>query len=133
MIQINKDSSNDVVVTVSDSITLVNSIYLFEFKNDQDNSLHYFIAGDNSLYPERYNLFVVTETSSSPDPLIGEVSLNLTGFYSYRIFEQLSTTNLDPTLCDNTTPLEVGKVLVLGVGETEYEYTYNPTITVYQG
>lgn len=132
MIQINKASVNIVVVTLTELVTLPSPIFLFEFKNDQDNSLHYFIAADISSYIERYNKFSIEE-KVLPNPLMGEVELSLTGFYSYRIFEQISSTNLDPLLCDNTTPLEVGKVLVIGTSDTEFTHDYNPTIKVYNG
>jgi len=65
--------------------------------------------------------------------LEGEVKLELTGFYKYRIFEQLSTTNLDPTLSDNTTPIEIGKVKVIGESTVKYSHDYNPERTVYNG
>ena len=132
MIQISKNAINIIIVTLTEAVTLSVPVFLFEFKNDQDNTLNYFIAADVSDFTERYNKFLVTE-KTLPDPLDGEVELELTGFYSYRIFEQLSSTNLDPTLCDNTTPLEVGKVLVLGVGEVPAVHDYNPTIKVYNG
>ena len=130
MIQINKASVNTVVLTLTELVTLAVPKFLFEFKNDQDNSLKYFIAADVSSYTDRFNKFLIEE-STTEAPLTGKIELELTGFYSYRVFEQLSSSNLDPTLCDNTTPLETGKVLVIGTSATEYEHTYNPTIVVY--
>jgi hypothetical protein len=130
MIQINKASINTVVLTLTEKVTLPSPKFLFEFKNDQTNELIYFIAADVSSYTDRYNKFLIEETATE-NLLIGKVELSLTGFYSYRVFEQTSTTNLDPALSDNTTPLEYGKVLVIGTSATEYEHTYNPTIVVY--
>lgn len=130
MIQINKASVNTVVLTLTELVTLATPKFLFEFKNDQNNSLKYFIAADVSSYTDRYNKFLIEE-STTETPLTGKIELELTGFYSYKVFEQLSTTNLDPALSDNTTPLEIGKVLVIGTSATEYEHTYSPTIVVY--
>ena len=130
MIQIIKASVNQVAVTLTELSTLVNPYYLFEFQNDQDNTFQYFIGTDLSLFPERFNLFNIEE-KLLPNPLLGEVELELTGFYSYKIFEQLSSTNLNPALCDNLTPLELGKVLVIGTDEIKYTHDYNPDITVY--
>lgn len=132
MIQINKASVNNVVLTLTEAATLTNPKFLFEFKNDQDGKYKYFIAADTSSYPSRYNKFSITE-KANPNALIGEVQMVLTGFWSYRVFEQTSSTNLDPTLCDNTQPLEVGKVLVIGTEPTVVKHSYNPDIVVHNG
>lgn len=130
MIQINKSTVNTVVLTLTELATLASPKFLFEFKSDQNNSPIYFIAADVSSYKERFNKFLIEETATE-NLLIGKVLLSLTGFYSYRVFEQLSTTNLNPSLCDNLKPLETGKALVIGTSAVKYEHTYNPTIVVY--
>lgn len=132
MIQIIKTTINTVALTLTELSNLTAPYYLFEFKNDQDNSLVYLIGTDISLYPNRYNKFLIEE-KSLPNPLNGEVELVLAGFYSYRVFEQLSSTNLNPTLCDNLVPLEIGKVQVFGTSNELETYNYNPTIKVYNG
>jgi hypothetical protein len=51
---------------------------------------------DTSLYKDRYNEFVFTEGTNLP--LVGELILGAGGQYEYFVYEQTSSTNLDPTL-----------------------------------
>tara|TARA_R110000868_G_scaffold73282_1_gene212721 strand:- start:161 stop:424 length:264 start_codon:yes stop_codon:yes gene_type:complete len=51
---------------------------------------------DISLYKDRYNEFVFTEGTALP--LVGELILGAGGQYEYFVYEQTSSTNLDPTL-----------------------------------
>jgi DNA-directed RNA polymerase II subunit RPB1 len=44
---------------------------------------------------ERFDKFLITE-NTTPNLLLGVVSLNKLGFYKYNIYEQESTTNLNP-------------------------------------
>ena len=88
--------ANTVALTLTEKTTLSNAKYLFEFINNQTQQKTYCIAADTSLYPERYNLFVIT-VKTSPNNLVGEILLTLGDEYSYNVYEQASTTNLDPT------------------------------------
>lgn len=116
---------------MSETATISNPTYLFEFKDNQTKELIYFIAQDTSGYKERFNKFSITE-KSSPNNLIGEVELVLNGQYAYTIREQASTTNLDPALSGAI--VETGKVTV--TDSEEVIPTYEPdsnTIRVYNG
>lgn len=68
--------------------------YLWQLTGASNNPI-YFIAQELSSQLNRYNKFLITETAS-PNPLLGEVELQ-PGDYDYKVFEQSSTTNLDPT------------------------------------
>ena len=111
MIQITKGTTNNVALTLTEKCTLTSPYYLFVFQSDETRDLYKFIAADTSTYPKRYNLFAIVETDSSPDPLAGEIELPLVGFYKYKVYEQTSSTNLDPALA--TGIVEVGKVQVI--------------------
>ena len=102
-------------------------MYLFQFICDQTNEAFTFIAEDISAYTDRYNEFVIIE-KTSPDNLQGEVRLAIEGQYSYKVWEQVSATNL---VAPNTTPLETGMVVVSGTPDTTNTYTFNPTHKVY--
>lgn len=120
---INRNSANNVYFTLTENVTLANPVFLFEIVCKTNPNPYYFIATDISTCKMRYNKFVVTE-SAIPNVLNGVISLSSNGEYAYRIFEQTSSTNLDPALCDNTTPLEVGFILVQGTGATQRNYSY---------
>lgn len=132
MIQITKGIANTVVLTLKEKTTLTNPKYLFVFKNDQSNVDSKFIAADTSTYPDRYNKFVITEKTNSPNPLTGEVTLSLDGFYTYTIYEQTSSTNLNPA--NATKVVETGKVQVFATATADHTYSPDSNITyIYNG
>lgn len=132
MIKIIRGQANVVVITLKEKTTLTNPKYLFVFKNDQTNVEAKFIAADTSTYPDRYNKFTITEKTSSPNPLIGEVTLSLDGFYTYTIYEQTSSTNLNPA--NATGVVETGKVQVFTTIVADHTYSPDSNITyVYNG
>lgn len=132
MIKITRGQANVVVITLKEKTTLTNPKYLFVFKNDQTNVEAKFIAADTSTYPDRYNKFTITEKTTSPNPLTGEVTLSLDGFYTYTIYEQTSSTNLNPA--NATGVVETGKVQVFQAAVTDHTYSPDSNITyIYNG
>jgi len=79
--------------------TLVNPYYLFEFTSDMTGVKYYQIFTDVSVAGEartRSNLFnieVVNSGSGANKIILGNV-----GLYHYAIYEQASSSNLDPDL-----------------------------------
>jgi hypothetical protein len=130
MIVIQQGQPNTVVLTLTEKCTLSAPVFLFEFSNDESKGKQYFIAADTSAFTYRYNQFVITE-KSDPDNLQGEVSLPLSGYYHYTIYEQSSATNLDP---NNTVSIvETGKVKVIGTEPQIITYDSQPgTKTIYK-
>lgn len=110
MILINKNSSNEVVLTLSEKTTIVNATYLFEFTNDATKEIKTFIAVDFSNNKERFNIFNIIETSTEV-PLTGRISLTV-GDWKYKIYEQTSTTNL--IVANSGNLVENGRVDVIG-------------------
>lgn len=108
------------IMTLTEKSTLSSPYFLFEFKSDITNERVVFLASDLSNYTDRYNKFLITETSGTIDLTSGTIELNPTGTWTYRVFEQTSSSNLDTNLVDNKTPLEIGIVKVKGT-ETNYD------------
>jgi|DEB19_MinimDraft_3_1074340.scaffolds.fasta_scaffold40607_2 hypothetical protein len=129
MIIINKNSNNTFQLTLTENITLSSPNYLFEFKSDISNESVCFIASDTSAYQERYNEFTVTETSGTNILTSGTITLEPMGLWTYRVFEQTSSTNLNPSLADSTTPLEIGKVRVKGNSTVDWDFYDGDNIT----
>lgn len=95
---ITKNTSNTLRPTLKEETTIVNANYLFEFTNG-DNAPVYCIASDSatSQQVDRANKFTIIETgSTTANPLNGEVQLHADD-YNLKIYEQVSSTNLDPT------------------------------------
>ena len=109
MLTLTQGNSNELKLSLSETQTLSSPVFLFEFISDQTLGKYTCIAADSSAYPQRYNQFTIVE-KSSPDPLLGEIELEATGYYTYNVYEQTSTTNLDPASA--TTLLETGKARV---------------------
>jgi len=120
MVIINKNANNTVIMTLTEKVTLSSPYFLFEFTSDITNSRVVFLASDLSNYNDRYNQFLITETSGTTDFTSGTIEMNPTGTWTYRVFEQTSSSNLDTRLVDNKVPLEIGIVKVKGT-ETTYD------------
>jgi hypothetical protein len=96
MIRLNL-GSNVVVLTLSEKITISSPNFLFEFINNQTQIKYYCISADLSLYPERYNKFTIVVKTTTPSPLVGEIQIPLGDEYTYNVYEQVSSTNLNPS------------------------------------
>lgn len=118
MLVITKGMQSDIMVTLQDSITLLNPYYLFVFTNiSTKEELKVIVnsADDKSNFPNRINTF--------------EIDIDLfddlqTGQYIYEVYEQLSSTNLITT---GLNLVENGKMILKAVGETtNYLTGYSP-------
>ena len=110
MILINKNSGNEVVLTLSEKTSIVGATYLFEFINDATKETKLFISADYSNNKERFNIFNIIETSTEV-PLTGRVKLSI-GNWKYNIYQQTSTTNL--VVANSGAKVENGRVDVVG-------------------
>ena len=133
MIIITLGTENTLILTLTEKVTIADPVYfLFECICDQTNQAYHFIAADISEYSYRYNKFNVME-KTAPDLLHGEINLPVPGDYHYTVYQQNSSTNLDPTLVSGI--LETGKLLVMQTSSDphlRYEPAVNPNI-VFQG
>jgi hypothetical protein len=127
VVLIEKNTSNTVIFTLAEKTTLTSVVYLFELTSDESQEVKCFIATDISGNPERYNEFLFIENVTE-DLLNGTFSLTLNGFYEYNVYEQSSTTNLDPTLATNL--IETGKLKCFEDIIANPVYTGNQTNTV---
>jgi len=71
---------------------LTNPYFLFEFKNVSTNTKQFIIPIDISTETDRFNEFVIVETTS---PTIPQIKLTV-GDYEYTIYEQASSSNTNP-------------------------------------
>ena len=120
MIKLEKDTTTDVALTLTEKVTITSPIYIFSFVHELTFEVVNFILPDVSPYPERFNLFEINETT-----------LDLKkGFHCYTIYEAEvdSPQDIDP---NNYSPslnvLEKGKVYVW---ETEIDLpTFDTGVT----
>ena len=110
------------VVTLQEKQTLTNPYWLVRFVNESSLVENSCIAADTSSYTSRYHKLRVTE-SSSENRTNGTLYLP-EGIYTYYIYEQASSSNLD--FRNATTMCEVGQVRVTAANEQVISF---PTIT----
>lgn len=122
---INKGQNNFIVFTLYEKQTLTTPYFLFELKHKVENNPIYFISADLSSYPTRFNKFLITETSGAQLPTSGVITLAEEGEYDYRIFEQTSSSNLNPV--NTTSELERGMIKVIGTSPTIKAYSSENT------
>jgi hypothetical protein len=116
---------NYLVATLTEKCTLDNPVFLVEFINQITLQKRYCIAEDISEYPDRYNKLVIDNDPEPVDPLEGEVDLSVRGYYHYKVYEQSSTTNLDPDNAVGLVERGIAKVEYTAQTVTEYETTQN--------
>jgi len=124
MIHLTKGETNIIVMTLTEKQLLTNPNYLFVFTNRSSNCEIKFIqlyAADTSLYKDRYNEFSIVTNTSFKNQLEGQ--------YTYEVYEQASTTNLDIT---GLNKLETGIMWLSGSTLTYNTYTTTDTYTIRQ-
>jgi hypothetical protein len=124
MIHLTKSQTNTIVMTLTEKQLLTNPNYLFVFTNRSTNNVIKFVvlnASDVSLYKDRYNEFnIVTNTNFSSA---------LEGQYTYEVYEQVSTSNLNIT---GLNKLETGIMWLSGSTLSYNQFTTTDTYTIRQ-
>ena len=133
MILLNRSSTNKSVFTLFEKTTLTPVYYLFEFTDGDTNTSKLFTGVDISTNKPRYNEFVIELTEGVEDLLNSVINLQVNGYYTYKVYEQSSATNL--LVANAGAIVELGKVKVDGIKlPIIKEYTEQPnTKTVYNG
>lgn len=125
---IQKNTVNTCVFSLSEKTTLTPVYYLFAFTNSQNDEVLTFTCTDISVNKLRYNEFEIEETHGE-DRLIGKITLDLLGSYTYEIYEQSSSTNLD--LASTGSLVEIGRIDVKGTEVEDETFTETRTIGVF--
>jgi hypothetical protein len=122
VIRLTKGQTQNIILTLTEKQLLTSPNYLFIFENRSTNTEIKFVRLNNtdiSAYKERYNEFTIVVNSFFNTALNGQ--------YTYTIYEQASTSNLNPT---GLNLLESGIMDLSGttISFTEYETTSTFTI-----
>lgn len=119
-------NNTNVALTLYEKTTLSPVYYLFEFQNDQTKVKYYQIFTDVSVAGsarERSNLFNIEVINSGSGA--NKIILGNRGLYHYTIYEQSSSSNLDPT---GLTIVERGQMRLID-GETSQYVAHEIEIT----
>jgi hypothetical protein len=124
MIRLTKGATQNIILTLTEKQLLTNPNYLFVFTNRSANTEVKFVSLNNtdiSQYKDRYNEFsIVTNTN---------FATALNGQYDYDIYEQTSTSNLNPA---GLNLLESGIMELVGTPFNFTEYTTTDTYKIRQ-
>jgi len=124
MIHLTKGQTNTIIMTLTEKQLLITPNYLFVFTNRSSNNIIKFVVlntSDLSLYKDRYNEFTIVTNTSFSSALEGQ--------YTYEVYEQASTSNLNPT---GLNKLETGIMWLSGSTLTYNQYTTTDTYTIRQ-
>jgi len=111
MLLITKGETKFWYLTLTEKVTISNPYFLFYVTHRQTNKTYAFILTDVSTFPERYNKFSINENTYN----------FFEGEYMYQVYAQTSSTNLDPTLANES--VEEGILKVQLVESEEVFYT----------
>lgn len=115
MIYLEKNSLNTFALTLTESATISAPTWLFKFVWEMDESIApvYWVGQDFSLYPNRYNLFYLTEGT--------DVTFKL-GQYRYEIYESPVPIVVDPNTNEvGLNLVEEGRMVVEGISNSIYD------------
>lgn len=124
MIHLTKGQTNTIILTLTEKQLLISPNYLFVFTNRSSNNIIKFVVlntSDLSLYKDRYNEFSIVTNISFSSALEGQ--------YTYEVYEQASSSNLNPT---GLNKLETGIMWLSGSTMTYNQYTTTDTYTIRQ-
>lgn len=124
MIRLTRSFTQNIILTLTEKQLLTNPNYLFVFTNRSDNTLVKFVKLNNtdiSAYKDRFNNFSITTNTY--------FNSSLNGQYDYQIYEQTSTSNLNPT---GLNMLESGIMELVGTTMSYTEYTTTDTYKIRQ-
>jgi hypothetical protein len=106
---------------LQEKVTLTTPYYLFVFTNDTTNEEVVFLQSNTSTHTDRYDQFLITERSTSLNASSGIIEFLPVGSWTYRIYEQASSSNLNPVNTGGL--LETGQAKVIGTNETYSTYS----------
>jgi hypothetical protein len=122
MLRLEKNQTSTLIVTVTELKTLSSPYWLFQFIHEQSFEEVFCILPNISTGTSRYDEFELTDGV--------EVTFPYDGFYTYKIYEQTSSTNLDPELA--TSLCEEGRAHVYDNTSTDEEYSQQIVNNIYE-
>lgn len=121
MIRILRDGTTTFVMTLTELTTITNPEYLFEFVEEQTQESYFCILSDTSTSKTRFNEFTIVDGT--------DINFPIDGFYTYKVYEQEVSGNLDPT---GKSMVETGRVHVYIVDAADNDYSSTITDNIYE-
>ena len=133
MILLNQDTYNVVYLSLEEKMINTSNYFLLALVNDMTKEEYTAVLRNRQATTEGLSRVSIKLISSgNPIGTNGEFKLVNNGYYSYKVYEQTSTTNLDITSPVVIKVLEEGKANIKGTAEVEYtEHTDTTNTTNY--
>jgi hypothetical protein len=122
MLRLERYQTSTLIVTVTEYQTLTAPYWLLEFTHEQSFESVTCILPNISTSTSRFDEFVIED--------LVDVTFPYAGFYTYRIYEQTSSTNLDPDLADNL--CEEGRAHVYEIDSPSNEFSTTILNNIYE-
>lgn len=122
MLRLERYQTSTLIVTVTEYQTLTAPYWLLEFTHEQSFESVTCILPNISTSTSRFDEFVIED--------LVDVTFLYAGFYTYRIFEQTSSSNLDPDLADNL--CEEGRAHVYEIDSPSNEFSTTILNNIYE-
>ena len=111
--KIQKNTTNNVVLTLAEKSTLLSPEYLLELISDVTGQVKIIAIDDISQYVESYNKFEITE-SETEDLQNGIVYLSPVGKWKYNVYEMNSSSPRSLNISESVGIVETGICTVEG-------------------
>lgn len=122
MIYITKNTTNNIVLELTQTTTLITPNYLFELINESniDAPKRYFTTPDVSLYINRYNEFIFVDADNGSDTDGNDIPMNWNfSQYQYNIYVSSAVIDInDVSSIIATEPISTGRMIVTGIDNT---------------
>lgn len=115
MIVLNRETANEVHITVTEKTTITNPVYIFRLTSETSNATKQFVSTDVSTNTIRYNKFIIetVEDSGSEDLDNAIVHMILEGFYNYEVYEAIAGSDASTSIV-GLNVVESGKCFLNG-------------------
>jgi hypothetical protein len=129
---LNKNSSNDVVLTLSELVTLTGTdvYFLFRFISVDTKDDILFTGFDSSTNPIRYNRFTIVETGGTQNLTAATINMPVAGYWKYEAYQMTDPANLHLSGVTGG-PIEYGKVFLSGSNLSQTQYVYSGAASLY--
>lgn len=121
MLIIEKNSTNTIVATLTEKVTIVNPYYLFVCYGKSNQAVVKCLLTDVSEYTYRYNKFTFSEGTDITFPNKGD--------YTYKFYQKDAA---DTTIPSETYLLETGILRVVNEGQTITSHSVTRTTKVHE-
>jgi len=132
MLLLEQDTTNNLYFNLKAYNFSFNNYLLLVLVNDMTKVEYSVVVSSKDTDSDLDYIYLIEMQTGTPDNLASEITLINTGYYTYQLYEQTNSTNLDKNDASVVKSLNFGKAYLKGDKEVEYtEHTDTTNITNY--